>query len=171
MGIDVFVQQWIQNIRVPAVDTFFISFTHLGDWPFLFVLVAVISMLLCRFHHRRQALTLFVNVWGGGLIVLLIKYSVQRLRPEFGLVEEVGFSFPSAHAFLSFSFYGCLLYLLWKTRMGNIWKCVGTLCLGTMIVLISFSRIYLGVHWLSDVVGGLVLAGIWIRVVGRWVRG
>jgi undecaprenyl-diphosphatase len=168
MGIDSSVFEWIAHMRTPEWDAFMMHFTLLGNWPFLFLMAAIVSMLLCRYEKKEKAIGMFLNVWGGALIVTMIKYSVQRLRPELGLVEEIGFSFPSAHAFLSFSFYGFLLILLWKSKVGRAHKYLGSLLLFSCIVLISFSRIYLGVHWFSDVVGGLVLSVWWMWVVGRY---
>jgi undecaprenyl-diphosphatase len=168
MGIDTFVFEWVQQIRTPGWDVFMKQITLLGNWPVVFALAAIASLLFFRFHQKEKALSLLLNVWVGGLIVVLIKYSIQRLRPEFGLVEEIGFSFPSAHAFLSVTFYGYLLYLLLKTNLRRSVRWLGAVWLFALVVLISFSRIYLGVHWFSDVVGGVAMALVWMGVVGRY---
>lgn len=167
MSIDLLIFEWVEQIRTPWWDVFMKQFTLLGNWPFLFVACAIMCVFLRSSGNGVKARHFFLNVYGGGLLVVLIKYSVQRLRPELGLVEEIGFSFPSAHAFLSVSFYGFLLFLLWKSTLPLFSRWIGFILLAVMVLLISFSRIYLGVHWFSDVVGGVLLGFVWMVLVLR----
>ncbi|RYY00627.1 MAG: phosphatase PAP2 family protein, partial [Gammaproteobacteria bacterium] len=84
-------------------------------------------------------------------------------RPLDPLVENVnGFSFPSGHSFSSFTFFGLLIYILWQQKMNASFRWVLTVLLVLFASAIAFSRVYLHVHYASDVIGGLALCIIWL---------
>ena len=105
---------------------------------------------------------------------IILKNIVQRPRPEgYRLIEEVGFSFPSGHSMVSVAFYGFIAYLIWKKVENKKLKYILCGLLVMFAVLIGFSRIYLGVHYASDVVAGGVLSivylVIYIHFARRWL--
>ncbi len=98
------------------------------------------------------------------------------MRPpeSFFAYLETGYSFPSAHAAMSFACYGFIVYLVWRSATSQSFRTIAVLGLSVLIGAIGFSRLYLGVHYLSDVVGGYALgaACVWLaiwttRILGR----
>ena len=151
-----------------AVYSFIISFkSSFFTFLFLFIsfmaspptLVIVSLLLFVIFKNKKYGLLSFCNLI---FIVLLnqgLKLFFSRERPfEWMIVHENGFSFPSGHAMVSSAFYGIVIYLIWKTNISNKRKIILTSVLGTLILLIGISRIYLGVHYASDVIAGFTLS-------------
>ena len=98
------------------------------------------------------------------LLNILLKNIVQRPRPiDYRLIEEVGYSFPSGHSMISMAFYGFIIFLIFrygKNKNKVFWEVL----LGIIIFLIGISRIYLGVHYASDVVAGFLIAIFYLFV-------
>jgi undecaprenyl-diphosphatase len=96
-------------------------------------------------------------------LMLVLKSSTQRTRPENPLLQAVnGYSFPSGHALMSVIFYGLLIYIAWH-EIKNIWlRRITVVFLALLILFIGFSRIYLRVHYASDVIAGLSVGFIWL---------
>ena len=90
---------------------------------------------------------------------LLLKNIVQRPRPnEFRLIDETGYSFPSGHSMVSMAFYGFLIYLIYKFVKSKRLKWILIIILSALIITIGISRIYLGVHYTSDVLAGFTIS-------------
>ncbi len=102
-------------------------------------------------------------------ILFLLKLSFQRTRPEIPLLEKVsGFSFPSGHALMSVAFYGLMIYITWH-EVKNTWlRNALILLLLTLIFLIGYSRIYLRVHYASDVMAGFAVGFGWL-LLSLWM--
>ena len=99
---------------------------------------------------------------------------MQRPRPtEFRLIEETGYSFPSGHSMISLAFYGYLIYLIYKYINNKHLKRILIIILSTLICIIGVSRIYLGVHYTSDVLGGFLISIayliIYIELINKFV--
>ena len=89
----------------------------------------------------------------------ILKYIVQRNRPEgYRLIDESGYSFPSGHSMVSTAFYGFLIYLVIKKVKNKYLKNFLVILLSILIILIGFSRVYLGVHYASDVIAGFFIS-------------
>ena len=89
----------------------------------------------------------------------VLKRILQRPRPtEFRIIEETGYSFPSGHSMVSMAFYGYLIYLIYKYIKNKYVKCISIVLLSILICSIGISRIYLGVHYTSDVLGGFLIS-------------
>lgn len=138
--------------------------TFLGGVPFV-VLVTVALMAFLRRRSRRAALVLGAAVFGSGVITAAIKLLIARDRPALPLAidgAETGFSFPSGHSLSSMALYGALSYLAvqylptWRSRTYVVTG------LMTTAVAVAFSRLYLGYHWLSDVLGSWTLGLLWL---------
>lgn len=141
--------------------------TFLGGVPFVVLLtLALVAFLWSR--SRRGALVLGAAVFGSGAITAVVKLAVARDRPALPLAidgAEQGFSFPSGHSLSSLALYGALAYLAvqylptWRSRTYVV---TGLL---TTPVAVAFSRLYLGYHWVSDVLGSWTLAALWLATV------
>jgi len=141
-----------------------VTFFGGGVWPAVVTAVGV-GILTWR-RMWRDALVLLTSVVGAGLLVTLLKLLIQRPRPDFivPLVHAGGYSFPSGHATTSVALYLSLGLLAagwvkrWETR---IYILLGTLA---VTALIGFSRLYLGVHYVSDVLAGFALGAFWVTL-------
>jgi membrane-associated phospholipid phosphatase len=113
----------------------------------------------------KRAIEIAVIGLGGFVINYFMKLSFQRQRPADPLIEPLqNFSFPSGHATSGFIFYGLLVYLLWKSKLKQVYKYIFGAILLLIALLIGFSRIYLKLHYLSDVVAGFCIGFAWLAV-------
>lgn len=162
--LDQLVYQLAQSLRHPGTDAFFLLTTFLGDGPVILMLAALCCLWLLLNNRDFSAAILVAGLLGGEALVFALKQLLNRPRPQPFFTHLVldSASFPSAHAFVAVVFYGLLVYLLLET-LANL-QARFTLVLGGsfLALLIGASRIYLGVHWLSDVVGGFLLAALWL---------
>lgn len=156
------------------------GFTDLGGLAVLGVVVLVVGLLARRACRSWLPLLILVLALAGVVVLTdVVKPLVGRLRPATGpLVSGGGFAFPSGHATQSVAVYGALAYLLagwvhtWRSKVG-LW----TIALA-LVLLVGFSRVYLGVHWTTDVLGGYALGAVWLAAVlvttsairGAWNR-
>ena len=139
--------------------------THAFD-PWVFrVIAAVLATALALRGARRVALWLFLTVWCGGLVVLGLKLAVGRARPVLHdpVAHAGGQSFPSGHAFGSAAGCAVLLALAWPL-LGRAGRAVAATVAVVVAVSTSFTRIALGVHFLSDVLAGALLGLAWVAV-------
>jgi undecaprenyl-diphosphatase len=117
----------------------------------------------------KKNLTLSLDVAAVGISSTIILFSVKdifhRHRPDFPLVANVnGFSFPSGHTFCSATFFGLLIYILWSQRVSSTVRWPLSIFLFLFACAIAFSRIYLHVHYASDVIAGLCLCIAWLSI-------
>ncbi|WNR43993.1 phosphatase PAP2 family protein [Paenibacillus roseipurpureus] len=161
---DQHVGVFIRDQRADAWTSVAKVFTFLGSGSTEFILFFLVGgILIFKFKHKWETLVLFVGVLGAWLMNTALKGIFERDRPaaDGWLIEEDGFSFPSGHSMVSILFYGLLAYLLW-VNMRRIWKAAWLVpVIGIVIIVcIGLSRIYLGVHYPSDVVAGYLAGGI-----------
>lgn len=154
-------------IRGTLTDTktsFFTGVTQLGSSIGLAILLLITCLLLLKFKRKAEALWLLVNV---GLIAslgnYLIKFLFQRPRPSIEhLVYANHYSFPSGHSMASILFYGTLIIISQLVIKNKIVRLISQLILGSLILLIGLSRVYLGVHYPTDIIGGYLLGLSWL---------
>ena len=102
---------------------------------------------------------------GSTLLNTLLKLAFQRARPTIHrIIEASGYSFPSGHSMAAFSLYGGLAFLIWKHIPTAIGRVLMIIVSAAFILTIGMSRIYLGVHYPSDVIGGYFLSGSWLAI-------
>jgi len=138
----------------------------MGNYPYMLVVVGVTCMLMYLLKLRTEASLSLLSTAGGALTGSIIKYLVDRPRPTSALVQVSVFfsdkSYPSNHVLIFTVFFGFLLYLLLKSSKLSfnsiILSIIFIMCIGS----IGISRIYLGAHWPSDVVGGYLFGIIWL---------
>ena len=140
--------------------------THMGS-VFMLGLLLVISMIWL-FMKRKDVWgrrLYFIAVAGGGLLNLLLKNFFERERPIVNrMIEADGFSFPSGHSMGSMTYYGFLGYLVLRSKRKPLSKLGLGILLCLVILLIGISRIYLGVHYPSDVLAGFVAGSVWLVI-------
>lgn len=167
---DEFVFKKISFITTPALTRFMNFITFFGSFNFLFP--AYLLLIIYDLHIKDKKLFLyifFIGISSTGFLFLL-KFLFRRLRPSDPLLHAVnGFSFPSGHSFSGFTFFGILIYIIWNTT--NLKKAVKrTLSVFVFLfaVTIAFSRIYLHVHFASDVIAGFCLSVVWLTAA-YWI--
>lgn len=133
-----------------------IFITYLGSWQIIVGLSVIAVAILLLFKKRRETIFLVAALISGLIIRLLSKPLFHRQRPDasFSLIPENGYSFPSGHALMSVIFYGMICYFIYKLCRKTWQKLILLVAFITLIFLIGLSRIYLGVHWTSDVIAG-----------------
>lgn len=139
--------------------------TICGSAKFLIgVTVGVVIVFLIKKEYRLALYTILNILWAH-LINTFIKYIIRRNRPVgHRLVEEKGFSFPSGHSMVSFAVYTFIIYLVYRNIKNKALKITLIILLSLLIFLIGFSRIYLGVHYTSDVLAGYLISFTYINM-------
>lgn len=162
-SFDGYVYQVISRFISSNLTDIMILISFFGSGEFLAAFALI--MLITFFRNEKYsfyASMIFINLLLSSLINTGIKYLIHRNRPNIlRLIDISGFSFPSGHSMVSISFYGFLIYLCCKNYKTK-WKFLITSLLAILIILIGISRIYLGVHYASDVIGGFSLGIAWI---------
>ena len=161
---DSWVYGHLSGLINPRLTDVVILITHLGGERFLITASVLVFLLLLWRQGWLTASLAAANLPFSSLVNTLLKYCFLRARPEvLRLVEIGGYSFPSGHSFVSMSFYGLLIVLALRLLPPGrrLWVC---LPLGLLIALIGLSRIYLGVHYASDVLAGMCGGFIWLAV-------
>jgi undecaprenyl-diphosphatase len=159
--VDRMLHDGLQGLRAPLFDHVMVAVLELGDAAVTVpVSLAVLAALLFRREWRSVGYWI-VAVAAAEASVKLLKFAIQRSRPV-SIYEGIeSFSFPSGHATLSIVVYGFLTYLVCRGHRRDVQFRIVVIN-GSVIALISFSRLYLGVHWLSDILAGLSLGTAWI---------
>lgn len=130
--------------------------TNFGGAIFLAVLTIILFILI---KNKKIGVSIFSNLAIITALNQLLKNILQRPRPtEYRIIEETGYSFPSGHSMISMAFYGYLIYLIYKYVKNKYVKWTSMVLLSILICSIGISRIYLGVHYTSDVLGGFLIS-------------
>jgi membrane protein DedA with SNARE-associated domain/membrane-associated phospholipid phosphatase len=166
VAVDRWVSERVHYFRSPLTTAFLTAFTALGGSGAITaggLIVAVYLLLRKRFVELIIYVTAMV---GGSVLVFILKTAVHRLRPHTGitLIQIGGWSFPSGHAMMAIIFYGMLAYLF--IRKSQSWRLMvfAVSAAGFMVFMIGLSRIYLNVHYLSDVLAGYAGGLCWLTV-------
>ena len=158
------------KIRTPLLTKIFLIITNLGS-PYVLIVLTLLSFLL---KNKKISFIITANL---GLITIInqvLKFIIKRPRPsDLFLIVETGYSFPSGHSMVSVSFYGLLIYFIYKYFKNKKLKISLITLLSLIIVLIGISRVYLGVHFVSDVISGFLLSlsylMIFIKVINKFI--
>lgn len=137
----------------PVITQILKVITHFGDW---IIMIPVTIVMLIK--NRKHGILVSINLISIFIFNQLLKLIFNRPRPiENRLISAEGYSFPSGHSMVSMAFYGFLIYLICKNMKNVKWKYALCILLSILILIIGISRIYLGVHYASDVAGGFLL--------------
>ena len=158
-------------IGYKIISTFLISdfatpiakfITNFGGAIFIILLTVI---LIAVIKNKKIGLSILTNLAIITILNQLLKRILQRPRPtEYRIIEESGYSFPSGHSMISMAFYGYLIYLIYKYVENKNVKWILISLLSILICLIGISRIYLGVHYTSDVLGGFLISISYILI-------
>lgn len=158
---------FVVRLRSDALTPLMEGVTSLASVVVLAVMAAVIAALA---PGRAPGWCVSVNLVGVVVLNQLLKFIVQRPRPDgFRLVAESGYSFPSGHSMVSMAFFGLLIWMIWRFHRRDAMRVVWCVVFGLVIVMVGVSRIYLGVHYASDVVAGFCVSIMWLVLYTRVV--
>lgn len=156
-------------VRDPLALQIFIWITELGSTLTIGGLAACVALALVLRGRFEYLAGLVVSVAGSAATMLVLKEIIARPRPpvSFQAYVETGFSFPSGHAALSLALYGFLAYMAWRTISSKSWRAASVFIAASFVAAIGFSRLYLGVHYASDVLASFIIATffVWIGTV------
>lgn len=159
--------QLVQPLRTPFMTGFMRTVTWMGSWYFLLP-AYMLLMLWFKFYRKRARVSMEILAIGitSTVIMFTIKEIFKRQRPLDPLLHAVpGFSFPSGHSFSSFTFFGLLIYIIADARELSLpMKWLGSILCLLMASIIAISRVYLKVHYPSDIIAGFFLCVIWLGI-------
>ncbi len=162
-SLDVSVNLWSATIHTDTA-TLIAKGLH---YTFDTIIIAIASIVVAGFLFLKrckiQSLLLIAAVGGNALFIMAIKTITQVIRPENQLLNDASFAYPSGHCAGAVVFVGLLTYYAWlKWGDSQRVKMLFATVFGLVTVFVSFNRIYLNVHWLSDVIGGCLLGTFWL---------
>ena len=161
-GADIAVAHSMISVQSVSLAKIMLAFTYLGNWQVIVSIEALLLVILFFAHRKSVALLTLVTLVGGELLSWICKIYSQRARPEYwNYLSVTGRdSFPSGHALVAVAFYGLCAYILCRYLEKKWQKRLAVVVATVIALLVGVSRIYLGVHWFSDVIGGWILGGI-----------
>ena len=167
VGYDIVSKLFKFNVSTPIAK----FMTNFGGAIFVISLSTILFFVI---KDKKIGISIITNLGIVTILNQIIKFIMQRPRPtEFRIIEETGYSFPSGHSMVSLAFYGYLIYLIYKYINNKHLKRTLIIILSVLICIIGVSRIYLGVHYTSDVLGGFLISFayliIYIELVNKFV--
>ena len=164
--LDSEITLFVRGLHTPTRDNLALVATFFGGHLFLIPATLLMVVVLRGMGHPTSALLFFASVAGGFVLNALLKISFHRARPDLwpALVSEHTFSFPSGHAAMSTVFYGGLAAVVFHLTDRVVPRVSAVLLALIAIVTIAGTRVYLGVHWTTDVVAGFVVGVFWVAV-------
>lgn len=160
LHLDQAVLLGIHQVHSPWLDALVASTTDIGGLIGVVILTLLAVGLLCLARKYRAVVQLLIGVGGAGLMNVLLKNMFERARPDLWqwLVHESSYSFPSGHAMASSALAMSVVLILWHTRWR--WGAVAAAALYT--VYVGLTRLYLGVHYPSDIIGAWIISAAWV---------
>ena len=162
---DLSIRSTVHSWASPALTSMMLGITMLGSEWVMLPLGTVLVWRLATLWHRREAILLAAGSLGAELLSHLLKLAFHRVRPPvfFGLTPAENYSFPSGHAFVGTVFYGLLAGILAEFYSRRRKEAIAAAVL--TVLLVGFSRVYLGYHYPTDVIGGWTCAAGWLAMV------
>ena len=161
------VRNFVHGFASPPLTMLMQWMSFFGSTLFLTAFGVLIVIALYLKKHRRGAILFTITTVGASVLIVTLKLAFHRARPTpfFNTMLPSSDSFPSGHSLASFCFYGALAVIL-TSRLKNFWlKSTVWIASLAMILLVGISRIYLGVHYPSDVVAGFAVGLIWVMAI------
>ena len=156
------------SIHTDSFTAIAVAIAYVFDTTSLIAISLIIAVYLFYRNYSHYSALLLAAMGGDALIVSIAKTLIHSPRPLNGLVYDTGFSFPSGHTTASIVFCGLLTYFTWQHLKSPKAKTVSSTLFITITSIVAFDRIYLNVHWFSDVLGGWLLGLFWFTF-SLWV--
>ncbi len=163
-SFDTFLVGKISEARSEPLLAFFLLVTEFGGARVIFVSLFLLFFILIFSKEFKAAFVLVATMSALAVSIYLLKEAFHRPRPEFAYILENGYSYPSAHAAISLAFYGSVAYLFCKREVSKPMKLFVWSVVAVLTALVGASRVYLGVHFPSDVIGGYLVGLFWLLI-------
>jgi membrane-associated phospholipid phosphatase len=167
-SLDDNIELWVHGFANPVFDLVFNFFTTLGGTWGIAIITGLGFLFLVWRQHFYSAIFLALSVLGGLLINFVLKELFQRPRPELWestFARPTSFSFPSGHATLSLCLFGMLTWVFFHLLKSRRLKVFLAILMAFTIIMVGLSRIYFGVHYPTDVIGGYLSGGFWLTLL------
>lgn len=165
---DYIFKHCVEGIRSNTLTNIFNFITFFSGVAFIIITTLLILFLT---KNRIFATYMTLNVILCFLMNQGLKLLFARPRPvDINLITESGYSYPSGHSMMSMAFYGLLIYFINRSKLGNWKKYILSILLSILVLLIGFSRIYLGVHYASDVIAGFSLSFAYLIIFTSYIN-
>lgn len=166
VGLDQATMAVVHSWMTPRLTQVMFGFTRIGSWQFMLPFVTLLLLFLLLKRHGREAAILAIAVGGSAVLNIGLKLWFHRARPEvpWALAHEQSFSFPSGQAVAALCFYATGTFLLARGRRGTT-RTILIVIVGLVILGIGISRVYLGVHYPSEIVAGYLVGMVWVSAV------
>ena len=163
--IDRWIETSINVIQTPLWNTFMVTLTHFNGAMGIFIFSLIMMLVLTYKQWYNDLVFYIVSVFGANIVYITIKLIVQRDRPSSDILSITTYSFPSGHATMATAM-ALALYFIVAKRVSYLGLRLALL-IGCIVwpLIIAFSRVYLDVHWLSDVIAGIGLGVFWVTLV------
>lgn len=158
---DVALLARIATLHSEAATLFFLVFTYIGEWYVVAMIGVVMTLLLVYYRQWFLIFPFWFVVGGSTIATVFIKHIVDRARPLGSLIAETGGSMPSFHATIAVALYGFIVWYLWRSERRYGTKADVPLLI-ILIFFVAFSRLYLGVHYPSDVLAGMFIGAVFL---------
>lgn len=174
MSTDHSVAEFVLSHRTPALTASAWVITEIGNELTLILATLALVVVLYVRRRRAEALVVIIGMGGAAVLTLLLKNLVQRSRPDTayrvaGAAVDHSYSFPSGHTLHTTVFVILLIGVLWPELERRSARVTGSMAAGCVAIAVAGSRVYLGYHWLTDVVGGLLIGATWAGLVVMWL--
>ena len=165
---DSFVYNMVTFFKTDYLTGFYKFITFFAS-EIMILLVSLVLIIV--FKNKKYGAFALLNAISILILNILLKLIFMRDRPyDLMIITESGYSFPSGHAMASLGFYGFIIYLLWHFNITKRMKILFSIMLSILILLIGMSRIYLGVHYASDVLAGYMVSGAYLILYITFIR-
>lgn len=166
LAFDRVIMSFIQGLETPSLTAIMKFFTLMGSFKMIaLIAIIVIIFLYIVLKHRSELILFTIVIIGARILNRFLKEFFQRTRPDFHrLIEIGGYSFPSGHAMNAMAAYGILTFLLWRHILSRRGRTFLIVLSSLFILMTGISRIYLGVHYPSDIIAGYLASGFWVAM-------
>lgn len=166
LKFDTVIYNLISNIIGNNMTTIVKLITFLGSAT---IVISITVLLLIIFKNKKIGLCLGLNLIIITIFQYILKFLIGRPRPVgINLIEEKNYSFPSGHSLTAMAFYGFIIYLIYKSKLKH--KKIYITLLSILILLIGLSRVYLGVHYITDVLGGFTFSLFYLIIYINFIE-
>ena len=163
------VFNFLYSLNSVPLNTIMIIITNCAS-AIMLIFLSIVLYIVFRKTDKRIAKYIIINLVLVTVINTILKYIIARPRPNtLQIITEIGYSFPSAHAMIGFAFYGFLIYLIYKNVKNKKIKLFSIFALSMLIFTIGISRVYLGVHYITDVIAGFIFALIYLILFIKFI--
>jgi len=160
--LDFKIQGFVEGIISPWITRFMVDITNIGGVYLVVITAGIMALYLLYKRHWWELFTLFLVAGVGEMLLIILKLFFHRPRPSPQIVAAHWYSFPSGHAFSAMIVYGFLIYMAWRLIKSEALRFIIFFLSILLIIFVGISRIYLNVHWLTDILGGYAAGFAWL---------